>query len=51
MTRPTKNSFRNYNSLIDNGLRRAHIERSKAFYDLWSQMTTRFNKGNGMSEG
>ncbi|MEM1038417.1 MAG: hypothetical protein AAGI12_02985 [Pseudomonadota bacterium] len=51
MTNAKKNSFRDYNALIDSGMRRAHIERSRAFYDLWQQMSTRLTKGKNLSEG
>ncbi|MEM9676711.1 MAG: hypothetical protein AAF890_01535 [Pseudomonadota bacterium] len=51
MKNATKNSFRNYNALIDGGMRRAHIERSRAFYDLWQQMSSRFTNGKHLSEG
>ena len=51
MTKAPTHSFRNYNALIDGGMRRAHIERSRAFYDLWQQMSTRLTKGKHLSEG
>lgn len=51
MNKISDKKFRKYNELIESGMRRAHVERSRAFYDLWQQMSTRFNSRKRLSQG